>query len=133
MPTITVLDNDHLTLYFHEEKMMVHHTYKPPIGGEYLKEGLNVGVDFLRQYGAKKWLSDNRAIEGHTEQETEWINTDWLPRAIAAGWEFWALVVPHDIAARMNMAEFVNSFYEMGVRVQVFVDLDEAMTWLENA
>ncbi|NLX09156.1 MAG: hypothetical protein GXY36_05835 [Chloroflexi bacterium] len=132
MSTITVLDNAHLTLMYHPDKKIVHHIYKPPIGGKYLKEGLNVGLDLLREHGACKWLSDNRAIDGHTEEETHWINTDWLPRVIEVGWKCWALVVPHSIKARMNMSEFVQAFYDMGVRVMVFTDPDEAMEWLDR-
>lgn len=132
MATITVLDNAHVTLYFHEDTKIVHHIYHPPIGGEYLKEELNTGIDLLLKYNACKWLSDNRAIDGHTEEETDWINTDWLPRAIGSGWKYWALVVPHSIKARMNMAEFVDAFYDMGVRVMVFTDPDKAMGWIEN-
>ncbi len=93
-------------------------------------EGLNVGTDLLIEHDATKWLSDNRAIAGHTDEESHWINTEWLPRTIAAGWRFWALVVPHDVAARMNMVQFVNEFYAHGIRVQVFTDDDHAMKWL---
>jgi hypothetical protein len=132
MSGMTVLDNDAVTLYYHHDKKMVHHIYKPSIGGERLKDALNTGVDLLRKYGATKWLSDNRAIEAHTQEETEWINSNWLPQAIDAGWKYWALVVPESILARMNMSEFVNSFYDMGVRIMVFNQPEEAMHWLEN-
>ncbi len=132
MNTITLLDNAHLTLFFHADKKIVHHIYKPLIGGEYLKEGLNLGIELLQEYGATKWLSDNRAIEGHTDEETHWINSDWLPRAIAAGWKYWALVVPHSLKARINMFEFTQAFYDMGIRALVFTDVDEAMIWLED-
>lgn len=130
MPTITVLDNEHVTLYYHEDEKIVHHIYHPSIGGNALREALNTGVDLLKQYDATKWLSDNREIAGHTEEETDWINQNWLPNAIDAGWKYWALVVPHSYAARINMNEFVTSFYDMGVRVMVFVDPDEAREWL---
>ncbi|HML22380.1 MAG TPA: hypothetical protein PKD09_12075 [Aggregatilinea sp.] len=133
MATITALDNNYVSLYYHEDKGLVHHIYKPGIGGEYLKEALNRGTDLLRQYGATKWLSDNSRIDAHTEEETEWINTHWLPNAIDAGWKYWALVVPHDFAARLNMGEFVQAFYEMGVRVAVFTDPAEAMDWITSA
>lgn len=79
-----------------------------------------------------KWLSDNRDIAAHSEADTQWINTDWLPRAVAAGWKYWALVVPHDMLARMNMSEFTESFFNMGVRCQVFTDVNEAQAWLER-
>jgi hypothetical protein len=92
---------------------------------------LDRGVELLKEHGATKWLSDNRAMEPHNKADGEWVNTNWLPRAIAAGWKFWALVVPDSTMARMNMSQFVEEFYNHGVRVMVFIDIDEAMHWLE--
>lgn len=132
MPVNTIIDNEYVTLYYHPDKKMVHHVYKPHIGGQYLIDALNIGVDLLKKHGATKWLSDNREIEGHTEEETNWINHDWLPRAIDVGWKYWALVVPHTIMARLNMNEFVQSFFDRGIRVMVFTDPGEAMGWLNQ-
>jgi hypothetical protein len=111
---------------------MVHHCFHAALNSETLRAVLNSGVELLQQHHATKWLSDNRAIAPHSEEDGRWTNEDWLPRAIAAGWKYWALVVPHDQAARMNMSQFVDSFYEKGVRIMVFTDLDEAVTWLDN-
>lgn len=130
MDAKTVIDNKYVSLFFHHDTQIVHHIYKTGIGGNYLKEALNVGVELLHENSACKWLSDNRAIEAHTPEETDWINTHWLPNAIEAGWKYWGLVVPDSIMARMNMNAFVQSFYDMGVRIMVFTDPDEAMDWL---
>ncbi len=133
MAPITVLDSPHLSLYYHADKKIVHHRFHRLLDSKHLREGLNRGVALLREHGANKWLSDNREINAHSPEDTEWINTHWLPSAIAQGWKYWALVVPDDFMARLNMSEFVDSFYAQGVRVMVFVDPDEAMRWLEKA
>jgi hypothetical protein len=132
MSSQLVLDNPHVKLYYHSDTQIVHHIYYPSIGGEPLKKALNTGVRLLKEHGAVKWLSDNSRIDSVTDEETRWINTHWLPSAMAAGWKYWALVVPQSTKARMNMNEFVTEFYEQGVRVMVFTDADEAMTWLKN-
>lgn len=126
----TILHNQYVTLYYHQDKKIVHHIYKLGIGGGHLKEALTTGTDLLIKHGAEKWLSDNRAIEGHTAEEETWIDNHWLPRTIEAGWKYWALIVPESIAARMNMAHYIRVFADKGVTVRVFVDVDEAMTWL---
>lgn len=128
----TIIDNTFVTLFYHEDRRMVHHIYKKGIGGDYLKEALTVGTDYLIANKASKWLSDNRAIDGVTDEESAWINEVWLPRTMQAGWKFWALVVPQAAHARMNMVQFVNAFREQGVLVRVFTDADAAMTWLDT-
>lgn len=132
MTTQTIIDNPHVKLFYETDTKIVHHRFAATIHGDYLMESMNKGVELLKQHKATKWLSDNRAINGHSEKETEWINNVWLPSAINAGWKAWALVVPDSFLARINMNEFVKSFYDKGVRIMVFTDWDEAMNWLKS-
>lgn len=132
MATLSLINNKYAHLVFYTDEKIIHHTFHKELDSETLRHVLNTGIDLLNQYEATKWLSDNRAIEPHSENDTNWINNDWLPRVIAAGWKYWALVVPDDVMAQMNMVEFVNMFYDRGVRVMVSSDLDEARTWLTN-
>lgn len=133
MSTITLIDNQYVTLWFHEDTGIVHHVYRRGIGGDYLKQALMRGADYLVERKAFKWLSDNRDIDGVTDEEAQWIDTVWLPRAMAAGWRYWALVVPESVMGRMNMIQFIESFASRGVMVRVFTDPDKAMEWLINA
>ena len=128
----TLIDNEYVSLYYHEDKNMIHHIYKHGIHGKYLEEALTTGTDHLIKHNATKWLSDNRAIDGVTDEESEWINTVWLPRTMEAGWKFWALVVPEKAMAAMNMTQFIHSFSEQGVRCRVFADPEKAMAWLDS-
>ena len=93
---------------------------------------LNTGVDILEKHGATKWLSDERHMAPLTPEETAWCMTDWFPRSVKVGWKFWALVVPNDIMSQINLTEFVNEYYEKGIRIMVFTDPEQAMEWLER-
>lgn len=130
MPHQIVLDNDYATLRYLPEEKIIYHTFNKPIGGERFREVLLNGTQLLTQHGAKKWLSDDRKNSIFDEDDTNWINTIWLPGAIQAGWKFWALVVPEEIAGRMNMDQFIGPILNLGVRVTVFTELDQAHDWL---
>lgn len=130
MATLTIIENEHVVLYYHEDTKIVHHIYQPTIHGEYIREELNAGVELLKKHGAVKWLSDNHLFNDLPPEDSEWINTVWLPNALAAGWKQWALVVPTEEAGRMNMVQFVTTFANMGVETRVFIDPDKAMEWL---
>jgi hypothetical protein len=132
MSTIKVIDDKFGSLVYHSDKKIVHHCFHHELDSVHFRNILNTGIELLKQHKAVKWLSDNREIGPHSEEDGTWTNNDWLPRVIAAGWKYWALVVPNDVKARMNMSEFVNSFYEMGVRIMVFTDVEQAMEWLER-
>jgi hypothetical protein len=133
MPILSMIDNRFASLVFDTNDKIVHHTFHRDLDSAHLRLVLNTGIELFETHGANKWLSDNRAIDPHSEEDTLWINQEWLPRVIKAGWKYWALVVPHDAKARMNMVEFVGSFYDQGVRVMVFTDLAPAMEWLRAA
>lgn len=132
MSTETIIDNEFAILTYHRDEKIVHHQFHRALDSENLRLVLNTGIDLLRDHNAIKWLSDNHSIGAHKEEDGKWINDDWLPRVIASGWKYWALVVPDDVKARMNMIEFVDAFYNQGVRVMVFTNVEQAKTWLEN-
>lgn len=133
MAVLSILDNQYASMVYYTDEKIIHHTFHNALDSENLRVVLNAGVDLLRERRATKWLSDNREIDPHSDEDSEWINTNWLPRAIAAGWKTWALIVPDSIKARMNMNEFVNTFHGVGIRVMVFTELDEARNWLNQA
>jgi hypothetical protein len=126
----TILDNEYASLLFYPDQKIIHHVFKQPIGGEHFRGVLLRGIDLLKQHGAGKWLSDDRNNSALSPEDTQWGPTVWASLAIAAGWKSWALVVPEDIRGKMNMAELVESYFALGVRVAVIIDPVAALEWL---
>ena len=50
---------------------------------------------------------------------------------MAAGWKYWAVIMPRMVFGKMNMRGWIESFSKQGVTVRVFDDPEEAMQWLE--
>jgi hypothetical protein len=130
MNAMTILDNEYATLVYHPESKIVHHVFHKPISGEEFRKVLDGGIALLQKHEARKWLSDDRNNSALSDEDTEWSKSDWFPRAQAAGWKFWALVVPPDLMARMNLKEFVDTYFDAGLRTMVFTDPEEAKEWL---
>lgn len=125
-----VLDNEWATMVYDSTDKYIYHTIHKHTTGEPMRRLLNAGVDALAQYGAQKWLSDDRCGGETTEEDAKFGATDWGPRAAAAGWKYWALVVPENIAGRASMQGVVEHFFNLGVRVAVFTDVESARAWL---
>ncbi len=125
-----VLDVPEVVMWWVPGGRYVHHQYLATIGGPVLREQLLLGVELLRRHRATKWLSDNRLTGPHPDADVEWINREWLPKAVAAGWTSWALVSPAMFDGKQNMRHFISAFSRFGVMVQVFAELDEARRWL---
>jgi hypothetical protein len=132
MSPVTVINNEYATLVYQPEQKIVHHTFHKPMTSTDFRQVLNTGAELFAKHQACKWLSDDRGNGALSPEDSEWAMQDWFPRVLKSGWKFWALVVPEDIMARMNLTQFVNSYYDQGLRIMVFTDPKEATEWLER-
>lgn len=130
MPPISVIENEHFALYYYPEEKVVHHVIHKPITGPQFRELLNCGTELLREKQATKWLSDDRNNSSLSTEDTEWGLTDWITETEAAGWKYWALIVPDGPDAQMSMTRSIQGISQHGVRIMVFTDQDEAWNWL---
>ncbi len=101
--------------------------------GDSFKNVLDRGYEVLKANNATKWLSDDRGNSALRTEDAGWAQKEWFPRVAAAGWKFWAIVLPQNIVGKMNMRQFIAQYAEAGITVQVFTDPDEALKWLESA
>jgi hypothetical protein len=133
MPAIVLVTNDYMTVEYRPEEKMIYHTVHKPMGIEQLqllKDGLNAGTDALKQYGITKWLSDDRLNGPLPPELVKWGSTEWNARTVAAGWKYWANVVPKEVAAAGTLLPVINNLHKMGLTMQVFTNLEEGLKWL---
>jgi hypothetical protein len=125
-------ESERALLYYHPRTKIVHHQIRTFIHGEAFRELLEQGVNVLKSRRACKWLSDDRLNGPVTPADEEWSKKDWTPRALAAGWKFWAIVLPEKVLGQMNMRRWIESHSALGLTAQGFTDLEEARRWLEK-
>lgn len=126
----TVIENEWATIRYNDAERYLYHTFHKPITGEPFRTVMNAGLAFLEQHKVGKWLSDDRLNGDFTPEDIEFALADWGPRAAAAGWKYWALVVPESLAGRESMSSIIMAFAQLGVRMMVFTDLDKAKAWV---
>jgi hypothetical protein len=129
---IIVVDNEYITLRCLPDKKTIYHTIHRPVSGQIFRDALDAGTEALKKYGACKWLSDDRKNGPLAPEDVEWGFNDWNPRTIAAGWKYWALVVPPEVVAAGSLIPTIESLYKLGLRVMAFADLEEAIQWLDR-
>jgi hypothetical protein len=128
-----ILDNEYVTLKYHSDTAIVHHKFHKFVCGQDFRNALNKGTETLQQFGARKWLSDNRDRGALPAADVEWTQNDWFPRTVRVGWKYWALVMPEKVAGQISMQRAVDYYSSHGITVQVFTDPDAAMRWLIRA
>ncbi|HWO17501.1 MAG TPA: hypothetical protein VNO30_01955 [Kofleriaceae bacterium] len=131
MNRIPVVDNSLISVWVYPEQRLIHHQMKRFCFGNDFREALTRGVEAMQQYGATKWLSDDRANSALPPDDGQWGTEVWFPRAKAAGWKHWAIVQPRKILGQTNMDRFARQFGDQGINARMFTDPDEALRWLE--
>ena len=132
METQVIIDNEYATLWYHPEAKTVHHQFHKFIHGDAFREILNRGIEVCATFGAHKWLSDDRHNSTLTKEDGEWAIVDWSQRVFAAGWKYWAVVLPDRKIGQTNLNLFMREYIARGLEVRVFEDPDEALKWLES-
>ena len=132
MPKITIYENDYATLWYHTSKKIVHHVIHKPVFGAPLREGLEKGVQLLKENSAQKWLSDCLKGGAMLKDDLDWSQNEWYPRAVIAGWKWWAVVLPKKTVGQLSMKRMANSFTQPSFEVAFFLDPDEALSWLAD-
>lgn len=126
----TLIDTPSVRLVYHIKPKIVHHELKRFVHGEPLREVLEAGVLLLEKHGARRWLSDDRGNGPVKPADEEWCKNVWFPRAVAAGWRHWAVVMPQGVLGQMNMRRWIETYATLGINAYPFEEPDPAMHWL---
>jgi hypothetical protein len=133
MPKVSIYNSAYITVEYWPDNNLIYHGVHQPMSGQLpmFKEALNAGTSALQKYHVRKWLSDDRKNDALTREGNEWAFSDWQPRTIKAGWKYWALVVPQTLAAAGTLQPAIENLFQLGLRMMVFTNLDEAVVWLD--
>jgi hypothetical protein len=133
MKPITIIEDEFAGLWYHPESRVVHHKIRSFLPRGYFKKILSTGAEYLETHGAQKWLSDDEDSVVISQEDIEWGTTVWAPRAIEAGFRYWAIVTPAGAVAAEQMEGVAGRYRRAGVTVRQFRSVSEALAWLETA
>ena len=134
--TEVVVELPHLRIFWDEELRAVHLVWLEPTGGAPLREGLNRGLEVLREQGAQRWLADLKWLGVMTKSDEVWVNEDWFSRAIESGMRWLAVVNPESSLSTVSVREIMESAKTKErvksdlVQAHSFETLVDARAWL---
>ena len=131
-PTLTIIDDEYVTLWYHPDEMVVHHQIHRFMVAGVFERLLSTGADLMETHGAVKWLSDDRNNVVISPEDLKWSDAVWTPRVLKAGFKYWAIVVPSQAVAGLQMKSLQAKRRAQGVEVEMFPTVEEAMAWLNS-
>jgi hypothetical protein len=130
-PRLAIVDNEFITLWYWPAYRLVHHEMHRYTSGAPFRDALEAGLATMIERGGNKWLSDDRANNALPPADDEWARNEWFPRTKAAGWEYWAIVMPEKILGTMHLRRFAEDYAKHGITAHMFSDPDDALNWIK--
>lgn len=124
--------SDYLDIHYHDDINTVHLEWKTTPDSNEFKAGLNKGLELVKEKKAPNWIGDVRQMGAITEEDQQWSNEDWFPRALHAGLKNMAVLVSDDIFNQMAVDEIMKKVPETELTQQYFDDIKKAKNWLKE-
>ena len=126
------LDERWLTIHWDESLQAVWMEWKSYCEGADFRSALDAGLTLIRQKRTSRWLADLRLLGPVRQDDQQWANNDWFPRAVAGGVRFMALVSPRAAVARLSVKQIMSKVDEVNLITAHFDDIEAARAWLRN-
>jgi len=85
----------------------------------------------MQRHGWSRMLVNQQQMSPFTISEEAWMTTEWLPQAVReSGYRHGAVVVAHDVFARLAMTGLVMTSRKLGHTYRNFENEKEAADWL---
>lgn len=98
-----------------------------PSVAEY-REGMDWIIDALKHHKSTKILTNPNALGAIATEQQDWTLSDWLPRALAIGYNKIAIIVPTDIFNQMSVEQIMSNVGPLNMAY--FEDFEKAKAWL---
>jgi hypothetical protein len=101
--------------------------------GDQFRTGLEKGLELVKKQAARKWLADMRRMGVVSAANQKWSNEDWFPRALTAGINRMALVVPTSTLSQMSVDAIMSKVEGTNLETAYFDNVEEAKGWLQSS
>ena len=114
-----------------EELNCVHTEWRGFAFGQDVRDAMNRALQLSKEKGGIKALVDLSKFRITSQEDQEWIEKDWLPRAKALGQRYTAYIVPESALAKLTF-EQTTARLASDVQSASFDNIEAAREWLRS-
>jgi hypothetical protein len=93
--------------------------------------GMSKVLELLEQNQARKYILDISEAGALSPEHTEWIRTEWRPRAFTTNLAKIATILPQSVLSKLVMQDLIKDTPPQW-EVNYFADQKEALDWLRS-
>ena len=86
----------------------------------------------IKEHDGSCFLGDCRDLKAVQQLDQDWVDRDWMLRALSAGLRKMALVIPTSAVAHTNIEQMMSGSPGSAVEVGYFTNVEDASVWLNE-
>lgn len=100
----------------------------------FLNKGLDALVEKKKNHGTILWLADTSKHVVQPDSDTKWVADEWNPRALKAGIQHVAFVLPENVFGNASVKRYAENNDKKSDKmvVQMFGDVNSAKEWFRK-
>lgn len=120
------------TYYLPEKDIIVEEWdgFAPSAGFREVSDGL---IEIIKKRECGKVINNFKKGKVITQEDQNWINEDWFPRAVKAGLTKFAFLLADDVFNKMSVERIMEKTNFPTLQFRYFGSYDEAEKWLMHS
>jgi len=125
-------ENGEICFYteFIENESWIYNCWIGKISDDVIKKGASINLQQIEKYDCKYILNDNRDLAGNWSESNDWIENEFMPKAIALGLKFIAHVFSPKFITKFSAVDL--SSRDLPLIFKTFDNLTTAEDWLRK-
>ena len=132
MENEAIFSNDFCKIFYESKNRYLHIKWFGFPRSIDFREACNMAIDLMVKYKTWKFLTDNRDAKVFSVSDQKWLNSEWLPNAIKAGYTCSATLTNDDIFVKTAIKNIANKRDQNIITTKLFTNEDEAIAWLKS-
>ncbi|WP_266202680.1 hypothetical protein [Pontibacter kalidii] len=120
-----------LTVAYDAANNWIYNNWVGYVSPENVKQGSLAVLEAFQTYNSPYGLNDNRELVGRWDEAVDWIEKEWMPKAIAAGLRYYAHIANQESFAAASAADMLSRTHGR-FEMRIFEDPGSAKVWLQE-
>lgn len=130
---ILIEKNEHSKLEVIENKSIIKLTWIGLVPSEEYRKVLQTALDYALVKGIRLWLSDITQLKAISVDDSTWVTSQWLPKAVGTGYYIKQALLPaKDISGKVSLLNLKNKIMDKEFLLREFETEIEAIKWLKE-
>jgi hypothetical protein len=127
---VVYLDEPWLTVVWDHDYHCVYAKFQSFATSAEFRTGTMKILAALKHRQAASLVSDNRMLEGVSDQDQLWLRDTWVPLAVTSGLQRIAVVLPGRGLGKIASEEIIGRIGKDDFSMQTFDSLPDALSWV---